>query len=107
MFLLLVAFLARVLANGSAHGVFMPGDADGEAGFRFFGVAVHGGRVMGELSSFVGEWQANEEGEGIDQHAQEPEGGTDDEGCQGAGFWCGAVHGVSVPVRRVFFPGGF
>lgn len=43
------------------------------------------------LSGFVGEWQADEEGEGIDQHAQEPEGGADDEGCQGGGFWCGAV----------------
>lgn len=41
---------ARVLANGSAHGVFVPGDADGEAGFRFFGVAVHGGWVVGDRS---------------------------------------------------------
>lgn len=102
-----VASPARVLANGSACRVFVPGKADGEAIFRFFGVAVHGGWVAGELSSFVGEWQADEEGKRNHCSLQEPEGGADDKGCQGGGFWCGAVHGVSVPVRRVFFPGGF
>ena len=57
------------------------------------------GRWAGVLPGFVGEWQADEEGEGIDQHAQEPEGGADDEGCQGGGFWCGAIgHGLLLSV---------
>ena len=42
-----VASPARVLANGSAHGVFVAGQLKVIAVFRFFGMAVHGGRVVG------------------------------------------------------------
>ena len=45
----------------------------------------------GVLPGFVGEWQADEEGERDHCGLQEPEGGADGECGQGAGFWCGAV----------------